>query len=38
LQKELYFEHIYLLLIEQAHFERTIDMSYDYVMKILDIE
>jgi hypothetical protein len=38
LQKELYFEHVYQLLLEQAHFDRTFNMSYDYVMKILDIE
>ena len=37
LQKELYFEHVYQLLLEQAHFERTIDMSYDYVMKYIDL-
>ena len=36
LEKELYFEHIYPLLIEQAHFERTIDLSYDYVMKYIN--
>ncbi|AUD63794.1 hypothetical protein BK010_09395 [Tenericutes bacterium MO-XQ] len=36
-QKE-YFDHVYPLLLDGAHMDRTFEMSYDYFMKMLDIE
>lgn len=38
LDQEQYFMHIYPLILEIAHMDRTFDMSYNYFMKMMDLE
>lgn len=38
LDQEEYFMHIYPLILENAHMDRTFNMSYNYFMKMMDLE